>query len=97
MATDERELGGEWPVAIDGVEIGVADTGVLDVDEDFVWAWLGDWDLLVLDWTAGLLNDLPMLCVSLTGQMLRGMLDLRPLLGWDALRHGDRTLGKLIS
>lgn len=46
------------PVAIDGVEISVADTRVLDVDQNLVGARLLDWNLLVLDGTAGLLNDL---------------------------------------
>lgn len=63
MATDERELGGERPVAVDGVEVGVADTRVLDVDEDFIRAGLLDGDLHVLDGAAGLLDDLrPLLC-----------------------------------
>lgn len=36
----------------------MADARELDVDEDFVGAGLLDWDLLVLDGTAGFLNDL---------------------------------------
>jgi len=36
----------------------VADTGVLDVDQDLVGAGLGDGNLLVDDGTAGLLDDL---------------------------------------
>jgi hypothetical protein len=31
------------------VEISVADTGVLDVDENFIWAGLLHWDPLVHD------------------------------------------------
>jgi hypothetical protein len=31
------------------VEICVADAGIFDVDEDFVWAGLLNWDLLVDD------------------------------------------------
>ena len=49
MASDKREFGGQWPVTVDGVEISVADTGELDVDENFIWARLLDWDLLVDD------------------------------------------------
>jgi hypothetical protein len=58
VATDERELGRERPVTVDGVEIGVADTRVLDVDEDLIRAWLLDGDLAVFDGTTGLLDDL---------------------------------------
>jgi hypothetical protein len=36
----------------------MANTRVLDVDENFIWAGLLDWNLLVLDGTAGLLDDL---------------------------------------
>jgi len=43
VASDERKLGCEWPVTVDGVEIGVADPGVFDIDEDLVWAWLLNW------------------------------------------------------
>jgi len=58
VTTDERKLGWKRPVTIDGMQVGVADTRVLDVDEDLIWAWLLDWDLLVDDWTTGLLDDL---------------------------------------
>jgi len=58
VTADERKLGWQWPVTVDGVKISVADTGELDVDEDLIWTWLLDWDLLVLDWTAGLFDDL---------------------------------------
>jgi len=57
-----RQEGGynayQRPVAIDGVEIGVTDARVLDVDEDLIWARLLDWDLLVFYGTAGLVDDL---------------------------------------
>ena len=46
------------PVTIDGVEICVADTRVLDVDENLIRAWLLDWNLLVLDGATSLLNHL---------------------------------------
>jgi hypothetical protein len=48
----------ERPVAIHGMEISVADTRVLDVDEDFVRGWLLDGDLLIVDGAAGLLDNL---------------------------------------
>jgi hypothetical protein len=48
----------QGPVAIHGVEISVADTRVLDVDENFIWAGLLNGNLLVLDGTTGLLDDL---------------------------------------
>lgn len=57
VATNQWKLGWEWPVAVDGVQISVAHTGVLDVDEDLIWAGLLDIDLLVLNWASGLLND----------------------------------------
>jgi len=47
VASNKRELGRQWPVTIDGVEIRVADTGVLDVDENLIRAWLLNWDLLI--------------------------------------------------
>ena len=40
------------------MEISVADTGELDVDENLIRTGLLDGDLLVVDGTAGLLNDL---------------------------------------
>jgi hypothetical protein len=49
VSTDQWELRCQWPVAVDGMEIGVADTGVLDVYENFIWAGLLNWDLLVDD------------------------------------------------
>jgi hypothetical protein len=58
VATNKRQLGGQWPVTVHGVQISVAHTGVLDVDKNLIWAWLLNWNLLVLDWSAGLLNDL---------------------------------------
>lgn len=58
VTTDKRKLGWQWPVAVDGVQVSVADARVLDIDEDLIWTWLLDWDLLVLDWTASLLDDL---------------------------------------
>lgn len=49
VAADEGHLGGEGPVSIDGVEVGVADAAVLDVDEDLVRGWFRDGDLFVND------------------------------------------------
>ena len=42
VAAYEGQLGGEGPVAVDGVEVRVADARVFDVDEDFIRAGLGD-------------------------------------------------------
>ena len=42
VAAYEGQLGGEGPVAVDGVEVGMADARVFDVDENFVRARLGD-------------------------------------------------------
>lgn len=47
MATDEGHLYGEGPVTVLGVEIGVADARVLDIDEDLIGAGLLDVNLLV--------------------------------------------------
>lgn len=49
VATDEGQLDGDGPVAHHGVQIGVADTGELDVDENLIGTRLGDGDLLVDD------------------------------------------------
>jgi hypothetical protein len=49
VATNKRQLGVEGPVTLPGVEIGVADTGELDVDEDLIGTRLLNRDLLVLD------------------------------------------------
>ncbi len=49
VAAYERKLGGQRPDALDGVQVGVADTGILDVDKDLIGAGLGDGDLLVYD------------------------------------------------
>lgn len=38
VASDQRKLGGKRPVTIDGMEIGMADARVLDIDEDFIGA-----------------------------------------------------------
>jgi hypothetical protein len=55
VATDKRQLGIEGPVTLPGVEISVADTGELDVDEDLIGTGLLDGNLLVLDsWESGL-------------------------------------------
>jgi hypothetical protein len=68
VATDERKLRWDWPVAIDGVEIGVADTRVLDVDKDLIWTWLLDWNLLIFNGATGLFDDL---CPLLFRDVLR--------------------------
>lgn len=68
VSTYEWKFGWEWPVAIDGVQVGVADTRELDVDQDLVWTGLLHWNLLVLDWSSSLFNDLSPL---LLGNVLR--------------------------
>jgi hypothetical protein len=47
VSTDKWKLGGQWPVTVHGVEISVADTRVLDVDENLIWTGLLDWNFLV--------------------------------------------------
>lgn len=49
VATNKGQLGVEGPVALPGVEISVADTGELDVDEDLIGTRLLNGNLLVLD------------------------------------------------
>jgi hypothetical protein len=49
VATNKGQLGVEGPVTLPGVEISVADTGELDVDEDLIGARLLNRNLLVLD------------------------------------------------
>jgi hypothetical protein len=56
-------MGKQWgtyqrPVAVDGVQVSVAHTRELDVDENLVRSWLLDGNLLVVDGTTGLLDDL---------------------------------------
>jgi hypothetical protein len=58
VAANKRKLGWKGPVAVQGVEIGVTDTSVLDIDEDLIGTRLGNGDLLVLEWAASLLDDL---------------------------------------
>jgi hypothetical protein len=58
VATNKRKLGWEGPVTVQCVEICVADTSVLDVDENLIRARLGNGNLLVLEWAASLLDDL---------------------------------------
>ena len=48
VTTDEGHLDGQGPVALHGVEIGVAHTRELDVDEDLIGTGLSDGNLLVL-------------------------------------------------
>jgi hypothetical protein len=58
VTANKRKFGWQGPVTVQCVKICVADTGVLDVDEDLVRTRLGNGDLLVLEWTASLLDDL---------------------------------------
>jgi hypothetical protein len=82
VPTDQWKLRWQWPVAIDGMEISVADARVLDIDKNLIWARLWNWDLLV-DNSCGELEPLPWNLeeVQLTSS---GLLDnLCPLLSWD--------------
>ena len=54
VASDKRNFAGQRPVAVHGVEICVADTTVLNVDENFIGARFGNRDLLV-HWRSALL------------------------------------------
>lgn len=58
VTSNKRKLGWEGPVTVQCVEICVADTGVLDIDENLVGTRLGDGNLLVLERTASFLDDL---------------------------------------
>jgi hypothetical protein len=58
VTTDKGKLGWDGPVTINGMEIGVADTRVFNVDEDFLRARLCNWDLLVLKRATDLVDDL---------------------------------------
>lgn len=70
VSTNEWKLCWEWPVTVDGVEVSVAHAGKLDVNKDLVWTWLLDWNLLVLDWSTGLLDDhRPLLLWNLSGHV----------------------------
>ncbi|KAI4174395.1 MAG: hypothetical protein LQ343_002330 [Gyalolechia ehrenbergii] len=42
VAANEGKLGGYWSISVDSVEISMADSGVFDVNENFIWAGLGD-------------------------------------------------------
>ena len=48
VAADKGHLGGKGPVAHHGVQVGVADTRELDVDENLIRSGGGDGDLLVV-------------------------------------------------
>jgi hypothetical protein len=48
----------QGPVAVYSVEISMADTRVLDVDKNLIWAGLLYGNLLVVDGPTGLLDDL---------------------------------------
>jgi hypothetical protein len=58
VTTNQRKFGWQGPVAVQCVEICVADTSVLDVDEDLIGSRLGDRNLLVLEWASSLLDNL---------------------------------------
>ena len=55
---EKRKYAHQWPVTIHSVKISVAHTTVLDVDENLIRAGFLDGNLLVVDGSAGLLDDL---------------------------------------
>ena len=59
VATNKGKLGSKGPVTLPGVEISVADTGVLDIDENFVRGRSGDGvvSLVKKGTTVGLENE----------------------------------------
>lgn len=58
VAAHEWHFDGDRPVAHHGVEIGVADSGVADFDENLVGTGLGDGDLFVDERAADFFGDL---------------------------------------
>jgi len=58
VAADEREFDVKRPVAFPGMEIGVAYTGVFDMNQHIIRAGLRDRNGFVLNRTAVLLKDL---------------------------------------
>lgn len=87
MASDQGQLGLQRPVTVEGVEVGMADAGVFDIDEDLVRTWLLDRNFLVVDWAAFLLKDLRLVRVISARQSLSSYndseSDLGPLLLWN--------------
>jgi len=63
MTANERQLGIEWPITVNSMEISVADARKLDVDKNLIWARLLDWDLLIFDLSSTLVQDLSPLLV----------------------------------
>ena len=61
VSPNQWRLGWNWPVTFGGVEVGVADTGALELDETFARLEVGGlWDGLVVDdleRRAGVAND----------------------------------------
>jgi len=47
VSTNKWELGCQWPITVNGVQISVADTRVLDVDENLIRTGFLDGNLLV--------------------------------------------------
>jgi hypothetical protein len=47
VSADKGEFSCQWPITVHCVEICVTDTGVFDVDENLIWAWLLNWNFLV--------------------------------------------------
>ena len=47
MAANEGLLRFQWPVPVKSMQVCVADTGVLDVDKNFIWSRLLHWYFLI--------------------------------------------------
>jgi hypothetical protein len=47
MSANEGKLGCQRPISIYRVKICVANTRVFDVDENLIWTWLLNWNLLI--------------------------------------------------
>ena len=79
VTAHERELGRQRPVAVDGVEVRVADAGILDVDKHLVRSGLRHRYLLVPDRPAGLLDYLcPLFLWDLRRHRFDERKDFRP-------------------
>lgn len=71
MASYQGKLGFQGPVSVYGVKVSMADTGIFNVDEDFIGTGLLYGDLLVIDRSARFLNHLEFLSAD-TGSFYSG-------------------------
>jgi hypothetical protein len=47
MSADEGKLGRQWPISVHCVKICMANARIFYVDENLIWTWLLNWNLLV--------------------------------------------------